>query len=521
MSSKNSETPLKDRIDWVTVIVPFLAILALCVCFILMPDASKSVLDTIRFILGDTFGLFYLAVGLFVFLLSLYLAFSRFGQIRLGNLEKPQYSGFQWGAMMFTAGLAADILFYSCCEWMLYASDPHIAEMGAIQDWASTYPLFHWGPIPWGFYVVLSVAFGFMLHVRNREKQKYSESCRPLLGNRVDGWAGRIIDLVAVFALLAGTATTFSLATPLLSLAISRVTGIPQTTGLTILILIVVCAIYTFAVFFGMKGVQLSASCCTYLFFGLLAYVFFFGGETRFIVEAGITALGNLAQNFIGLATWTDSMRTSSFPQTWTIFYWAYWMVWCVAVPFFIGTISKGRTIRQTILGGYLYGLSGTFTSFIILGNYGLGLQMHGKIDVLTAYASDGNLYQAIISLLSQLPASKFVLILLVLCMVTFYSTTFDSITMVASSYTYKKLDHDQEPDRRVRLFWAIFLILLPVALLFSENSMANLQTVSIIAAFPVGIIIILILASFFKDANDYLKENEAEHPAENRKNRN
>ena len=111
MSSKNSETPLKDRIDWVTVIVPFLAILALCVCFILMPDASKSVLDTIRFILGDTFGLFYLAVGLFVFLLSLYLAFSRFGTIRLGKPdEKPKYPLFVWASMMFTSGLAADIL---------------------------------------------------------------------------------------------------------------------------------------------------------------------------------------------------------------------------------------------------------------------------------------------------------------------------------------------------------------------------------------------------------------------------
>ena len=98
MSSKNSETPLKDRIDWVTVIVPFLAILALCVCFILMPDASKSVLDTIRFILGDTFGLFYLAVGLFVFLLSLYLAFSRFGTIRLGKPdEKPKLSPLRLG----------------------------------------------------------------------------------------------------------------------------------------------------------------------------------------------------------------------------------------------------------------------------------------------------------------------------------------------------------------------------------------------------------------------------------------
>ena len=174
MSSKNSETPLKDRIDWVTVIVPFLAILALCVCFILMPDASKSVLDTIRFILGDTFGLFYLAVGLFVFLLSLYLAFSRFGTIRLGKPdEKPKYPLFVWASMMFTSGLAADILFYSFCEWILYANDPHIAELGSMQTWSSTYPLFHWGPIPWAFYLVLAVSFGFMLHVRGCHKQKY------------------------------------------------------------------------------------------------------------------------------------------------------------------------------------------------------------------------------------------------------------------------------------------------------------------------------------------------------------
>ena len=91
----------------------------------------------------------------------------------------------------------------------------------------------------------------------------------------------------------------------------------------------------------------------------------------RYIVETGLTSLGNLSQNFIPLATWTDALRTSSFPQNWTIFYWAYWMVWCVATPFFIGSISQGRTIRQTVLGGYFFGLSGTFTSFIILGNYG------------------------------------------------------------------------------------------------------------------------------------------------------
>ena len=331
------------------------------------------------------------------------------------------------------------------------------------------------------------------------------------MGDRVDGWAGRLIDLIAVFALLAGTATTFSLATPLLAMAISRVTGIAATTTLTIVILAVVCCVYTCSVYFGMKGIQRSAACCSYLFFILLSYVFFFGGESRFIVETGITSLGLLAQNFIRLSTWTDPLRTTSFPQTMTIFYWAYWMVWCVAAPFFIGTISKGRTIRQTILGGYFWGLSGTFTSFIILGNYGLGLQLHGRLDSLSGYLAAGgsntSLYTAIITLLEQLPLSGFVIILLVVCMITFYSTSFDSITLVAASYSYRKLKHDQDPDRRVKLFWAVLLILLPIALIFSEKSMANLQSVSIIAAFPVGIIMLLIIASFFKDANAYLKE--------------
>ena len=154
------------------------------------------------------------AIGLGIFLLSIYIAFSRYGTIRLGKPdEKPLYSNFAWGSMMFTSGLAADILFYSLCEWVLYANDPHLAEMGSIQDWASTYPLFHWGLIPWGFYVVLAAAFGFMLHVRGCHKQKYSEACRPILGKHTDGLAGTLIDLMAVFALLAGTTTTFTLAT--------------------------------------------------------------------------------------------------------------------------------------------------------------------------------------------------------------------------------------------------------------------------------------------------------------------
>ena len=506
MSSKNSETPLKDRIDWVTVIVPFLAILALCVCFILMPDASKSVLDTIRFILGDTFGLFYLAVGLFVFLLSLYLAFSRFGTIRLGKPdEKPKYPLFVWASMMFTSGLAADILFYSFCEWILYANDPHIAELGSMQTWSSTYPLFHWGPIPWAFYLVLAVSFGFMLHVRGCHKQKYSEACRALLGNKVDGISGKLIDLLALFALLAGTTTTFALATPLMSQVLTTLFHLPSSKWITIAILGVTCVFYTYALLHGMKGISLLAKSCMYLFFALLAYVLFLGGETRYILETGFAAVGNLAQNFLGLATFTDPQRTTSFPQTWTIFYWAYWMVWCVAAPFFIGTISRGRTIRQTILGGYVFGLGGTFVSFIILGNYSLGLQVFGKLDVMGLYAASGDLYSTITAIIRTLPLAPMVLVLLAAAMIAFYATSFDAIVLVASAYSYKNLTSEDEPHMAIKTFWSLSLILLPMVLIFSDNSMANLQTVSIIAAFPIAFIILLIVAAFFKDAKKYL----------------
>lgn len=496
-----------SQLDWVTTLVPFICILILCILFMVNPEGSGNILASIRYFLGDELGSYYMIIGLGVFLCSLYIAFSRYGHIKLGGSDKPEYSAFKWGSMMFTAGLAADILFYSLCEWMLYAAEPHISDMGSMQDWASTYPLFHWGPIPWSFYMVLAVAFGFMLHVRKRNKQKYSEACRPILGKHVDGVWGKVIDLLAVFALLAGTATTFSLATPLLSMALSKVFGIPQTHWLTIGILVVICITYTVTVYFGMKGIAKLAASCVYLFGLLLAYVLIGGGEARYIIETGITAVGNVAQNFIGLSTWTDALRTSSFPQTWTIFYWAYWMVWCVATPFFIGTISKGRTIRQTILGGYFFGLSGTFTSFIILGNYGLNLQMTGKVDLLSLYEKSGDLYEIIITVIHTLPLPQLVLILLAVTMIAFYATSFDALTLVAASYSCKELPSGAEPHKNVKLFWGILLMLLPIALIFSDNSMANLQTVSIIAAFPIGIIILLIIFSFFKDARTYLEE--------------
>ena len=500
-----------SRIDWLITLAPFIIIMALAGVLFIFPNESNDIIGQVRFFFGDTLGIYYLIIGIGVLLVSVFLSFSKYGDVVLGEPnEKPKYSFFAWGSMMFTCGLAADILFYSFAEWVMYATNPHIEELGSVAEWAGVFPLFHWSFIPWAFYLVLAVVFGFMLHVRKRNRQRYSEACRPVIGKHADGILGRVIDLFALFALLAGTATTFSVATPLMAAIIVKLFGITiSRTAVTIIILLITCAVYTYALLHGFKGISFLAKLCIYLFFGLLLIVLLIGGQGRFIIENGFQSLGIMFQNFIELSTFTDPGRTSNFPQDWTIYYWAYWMVWCIAAPFFIGNISRGRTIKQTILGGYVFGVGSTIVSFIVLGNYSLGLQTSGAADFIAEYAANGDLYGLILNIINTMPASKFILVVTMLCMIAFYATSFDSIAYTAACYSYKRLGENEHPHKMIELLWCILLIVLPIALVFSESSMNNIQSVSIISAFPIGIIMIIMIWGFFKDIRKYLEEKK------------
>lgn len=494
------------RIDWLITLVPFIIIMVLAGVLFIFPNESNDIIGQVRFFFGDTLGIYYLIIGIGVLFVSVFLSFSKYGDVVLGEPnEKPKYSFFAWGSMMFTCGLAADILFYSFAEWVMYATNPHIEELGSVAEWAGVFPLFHWSFIPWAFYLVLAVVFGFMLHVRKRNRQRYSEACRPVIGKHADGVLGRVIDLFAIFALLAGTATTFSVATPLMAAIIVNIFGITiSRTAVTIIILLITCAVYTYALLHGFKGISFLAKLCIYLFFGLLLVVLLIGGQGRFIIENGFQSLGKMFQNFIELSTFTDPGRTSNFPQDWTIYYWAYWMVWCIAAPFFIGNISRGRTIKQTILGGYVFGVGSTIVSFIVLGNYSLGLQTSGAADFIAEYATNGDLYGLILNIINTMPASKFILVVTMLCMIAFYATSFDSIAYTAACYSYKRLGENEHPHKMIELLWCVLLIMLPIALVFSKSSMNNIQSVSIISAFPIGIIMIIMIWGLLIDLKEY-----------------
>lgn len=497
-----------NNIDWTTMLIPFAIVIALMGIFMILPEQSKSTVDSLRDFFGNDIGLYYPIVAIGSVVCAMYIALNKkYGSIRLGDDNKPAYSNFKWGTMIFTSTMAADIMFYSLIEWALYGGEQHVQDLGGTEMWAETFTLFHWGPLAWGFYVILAVCFAFMMHVRKRQRQRFSEACRPLLGNRVDGLLGKIIDILAIFAIVCATATTFTLATPLLTEAMGKVFGFAVNTTFTILVLLFICAVYTITVLFGVKGISRLASICSYLFFAILFYFLFLGGETQFILENGLQSIGTMIQNFIGLATYMDPLRAKGFAQTWTIYYWAYWLVWCVATPFFIALISKGRTLRNVVFGTFGWGLAGTYLSFIILGGYGLSQQLKHGVDAIGFISNGGKMYQAILMIFDTVPLPAMALMLLVITMIAFYSTTLDGITYVASSYSYKQISPDEEPSKGIRAFWSILLMLLPIALLFAENSLYSLQGVTIIAAFPIGILLILIVWSFFKDSNNWLNK--------------
>lgn len=485
------------KIDYSLISIPLLSVLVLSCIFLIFPNESKNCLVNVRAGINRYFSSYYLWVGALFLLSTLILAFSPLGNIKIGKKDdRPIYPAFKWGMMIFTSTMSADVIFYSLCEWMMYMGEPTIKNRQNSFEWSLTYSLFHWGPIAWSFYIMLAVAFAYMLYVSKNKKQKFSEACRPIFGNLIDGITGKVIDLIAIFSLVAATATTFSMSLPLLAQVAKTLfhVGTVQTWSLVLMALIVI--IYLSVSLLGLKAMSRFSVIAFSMFGLLLLYVLLVGGGVSSDFVAGGAAIRNLTTNFISLAL---PNKINSFTQNWTVYYWSYWIVWCVATPFFIGSISKGKKIREIILGAYFWGLSGTFLSFIILSNFGIREQIRGIINVTALLSKDVSYPVIITTLFKTLPHYEWGLIILSGAMIGLYCTVFDSITMVISKYSYKNLLVEETPSKKMRAFWAIAFSIFPLVLILTGESVYNIQSVAIIAALPTSIVMILIVISFYK----------------------
>jgi BCCT family betaine/carnitine transporter len=502
-----------NKLQLSIMIVPFTIIVALSFFFFSHPVQTNAFFDAVNPFFSDKMGIVYLSVNFFVFIFSFYLAFSKYGKIKLGNKDdKPRFSFWEYGAMMFCSGLSGSIIYYSFTEWIYYMNEPFILSFDNSNNpfinsynMAQTHSFFFWSN--YWLYLVLAVCFGFMMHTRKISKQKFSESLRPLLKNKVDGIIGKTIDVFAVISIIAAVTCSLCFSPPIITNCLHRLFNVPDNNMTTIVVLLTIFIIYSFSLYKGLDGIKSLSSICVYTFFIFLVYIFLFGGEMQFILESSFQQLGVLFDNLIPLFTYVDPTKKLDFAQNYNVFYDAYWMTWAIAVPFFIGIISKGRTIKQTILQGYLFAIPGTLVSFFVIPNHFIAKQIKGSLDLLGEYAATNDLYAVVGSAISSLPVAPIALVLVSVSMILFCATSYDSISLTCSCYSYKNLEEGESPSKPVKQFWATLLALLPIAITFSDASYSNIQNLAVIAGFPAAIIVVLVIISTMIDFNKYLKD--------------
>ncbi|HIF9117775.1 TPA: BCCT family transporter [Photobacterium damselae] len=483
---------------------------------LLFPKEGAEWIAIAKSFMTDKLGFLYLGLGVAAFFFMIYIVFSDIGQIKLGDPdEAPEFKTASWAAMLFCGGIGASILYWGAIEWAYYyQSPPFQLEPGSEEAvrWAATYGIFHWGPIAWSIYLVPALPIAYFFYVRKQPVLKVSAALMPVIGEaRSHGWVGKLVDVLFIFGLLGGGATTLGLAAPLITEGVNYLFDVPKTTETQVIVLLICTAIFAYSAYAGMeKGIKLLSNINFWGALGLLAFILICG-PTIFMLETGLDSLGRMLSNFFVMATWAEpfggygSFADTHFPQDWTIFYWAWWLVFAPSMGLFVARISRGRTIKQMVTGSIFFGSMGCFLFFMILGNYGLSLQLSGALDVVGILNAEGAT-KAIFSILEQLPFSTFVIAAFTVLCLIFTATTFDSISYILASVVQNNVT--EEPMRWNRLFWAFALSFMPSVLLFM-GGLSTLQTAAIVGGLPLLVIAVMLMVSAVKAANLDLSHQE------------
>ncbi len=498
------------NIDWLVFIATAAIVVGASAFLILMPEAGSQIVNHLFDFITVKFGIVYILAANACLLFLGWLAFGPYGKIRLGSeAEHPAFSTRSWTSMLFCAGIGTSIMHWGTIEWAYYFQDPPFGlEAGSAEAtaWAGSYGLFHWGVTGWAFYALPAVSLAYIYHVRQRSALRLSVSCEALLGKYTDGIAGRSIDLLFMVGLLGASGTGLGFTTPLMTSSMSQFFGVPEAFWMTIVAVLVLVVIFSVSVYAGIeKGIKRLSNFNVIVTFMLLFFILV-AGPTRFILEAGTSAIGRVMHHFLLLNTWSDPFAEGAFVENWTVFYWAWWIALGPTVGMFVAKISKGRTIRELILGVLGYGTLGCVVCFVILGNYAMYLQLEGKLPVVDLLNQFGAAY-AVVQVIGTLPTGTWLLPLFCLLCTAFAATSYDSVSYTLAAATTRRLEDDEDPERWNRMFWAMTLGVLPVTLLFL-GGLKSLQTASVLASLPLLFIGVLMAWSLVRALREDSSEN-------------
>lgn len=468
---------------------------------VLFTDSLASVASTTLSYLITTYGwVFILATFGFLVFVG-YLAFSRYGKIRLGkDDDRPEFRTATWIAMMFSAGMGIGLMFFGVAEPILhFATPPHgLAEAGST-DAARTamqYSYFHWALHPWAVYAVVGLALAYSTFRKGR-KNLISSAFYPILGERVNGPIGKAIDILAIFATLFGTATSLGLGALQINGGLDFLWGVGTSTTWAIGIILTITLLFTISAVTGVhKGIKYLSEINMILAAILLLFLVIVG-PTVFMLNIFTESFGAYASNLVGMSFRTAASGDQEWLAAYTLFYWAWWISWTPFVGMFIARISKGRTIREFVLGVLLVPSLVSFVWFAVFGGAAINLELSGATSLAaTATESPAN---ALFETLNQFPLATVTSILAILLVALFFVSGADAGAVVLGILSSRGA---MKPKTWVLVTWGVLTGLSAAVLLLAggNNALQSLQQASIIAAAPFLLVMIAMCYALFKE---------------------
>ena len=479
-------------------------VIMVCVLLtIIMGETAETIFGNMQSWISNFTGWFFVLVMNVVLLFCFGLMFTRYGNLRIGGPDaEPEFSYMGWFAMLFSAGMGIGILFYGVAEPMFHFVGNPFTEAGtaASAQKAMDLTFLHWGFHPWGIYALVGLGlafFGFSeglpLSIRN--------VFYPLLGDRIYGGLGNLIDILATVSCLFGVATSLGLGVQQVNAGLSHLFDLPQSPFVQVLLIAGITAIATWSVVRGLDaGIKFLSQVNIAFAAALMIFVLILG-PTIFICNGFIENIGSYLQNFPSLASWNETYTGGTWQNGWTVFYWGWWIAWSPFVGMFIARVSYGRKIREYLLGVLLVPCVVTFLWMTVFGNSAIFIEKFGAGGL--AKAVQANIPVSLFVFLESFPLSLVTSLLAIIVIITFFVTSSDSGSMVIDIIT---AGGNPDPPRPQRLFWAITEGLVAAVLLMGGGLVA-LQTAAITTGLPFALVVLFMCWAILRGLRNYVEK--------------
>ncbi|MCB7302840.1 BCCT family transporter [Bariatricus massiliensis] len=478
--------------------ISLIIIAVMAVWSVAFNDSFTAVSNAAFAFFTTDFGWLYLLAMIVFLVFIVFIAFSKFGKIRLGGDDsKPEYSNMTWFGLLFGCGMGVGLVFWGVAEPLNHYLNPQGMEGATAEsaDFAMKSFFTHWGILPWANYAIIGLALAYFMFRKNK-KGLISSILEPLIGEKLaNGWLGKLIDILAVFATVAGIVTSLGLGTMQINAGFNRLFGLPVNLTVQIAIIAIVSVIYITSAVSGIeKGIKIISDANLYVAIGLMAVCFLVGPKIE-ILNSFVNGMGQYIGDFIPDALRVSTYGDNSWLGSWRLFYWAWFIAWAPFVGVFIARISKGRTIKEFVMGVVLVPAMASCIWGAVFGNLGINLAEKGILAVEELQQVVANPEVGLFMVLQEYPLGFVLSIIAIVSLCAFFITSANSGVYVLSMLT---TDGNINPPNSKKILWGIIQSVMAIGLLMA-GGLKPLQTISLAAAFPFIFIMFAACAALYK----------------------